>query len=245
MHLPLSRIFEDKRRLVIPVLAGIALNVVLFAGVVYPLGVRVRSMESREHAAAQALLAAAREDADARGITQGRDLTHTALKAFYEDVLPSSHAQARQATFLRLTQLAEQHNLEQSRRSTDPNQEQGFVTRAPANLDDAEGQLRRHPPFHPSSRERHRLHRDRQHRAAAGRGGRRAVDVGDFCCRRTTMRGPMDRKRRRELALAAAAVLLIAIAAWSMQRGTASPSGAVPDGAALPEHDAATEEPDR
>jgi Tfp pilus assembly protein PilO len=123
MHLPLRRIFEDKRRLVIPVLAGLALNVVLFAGVVYPLGARVRSMESREQAAARALQAAAREDADARGITQGRDLTKTALKAFYQDVLPSSHAQARQATFLRLTQLAEQHNLEQSRRSTDPKQE--------------------------------------------------------------------------------------------------------------------------
>jgi Tfp pilus assembly protein PilO len=123
MHLPLRRIFEDKRRLVIPVLAGLALNVVLFAGVVYPLGARVRSMESREQAAARALQAAAREDADARGITQGRDLTQTALKAFYQDVLPSSHAQARQATFLRLTQLAEQHNLEQSRRSTDPKQE--------------------------------------------------------------------------------------------------------------------------
>jgi Tfp pilus assembly protein PilO len=123
MLLPLRRIFEDKRRLVIPVLAGLALNVVLFAGVVYPLGARVRSMESREQAAARALQAAAREDADARGITQGRDLTQTALKAFYQDVLPSSHAQARQATFLRLTQLAEQHNLEQSRRSTDPKQE--------------------------------------------------------------------------------------------------------------------------
>lgn len=123
MLLPLRRIFDDKRRLVIPVLAGLALNVVLFAGVVYPLGARVRSMESREQAAARALQAAAREDADARGITQGRDLTQTALKAFYQDVLPSSHAQARQATFLRLTQLAEQHNLEQSRRSTDPKQE--------------------------------------------------------------------------------------------------------------------------
>src|SRR5688572_26161389 len=123
MHLPLRRIFEDKRRLVIPVLAGLALNIVLFAGVVYPLGVRVRSMEARAYGAAQELQAAVREDADARAITQGRDRTGIELKAFYKDVLPSSHAQARQATFLRLTQLAEQHNLEQSRRSTDPKQD--------------------------------------------------------------------------------------------------------------------------
>ena len=51
MHLPLRRIFDDKRRLVIPVLAGLALNVVLFAGVVYPLGARVRSTEARAEAA--------------------------------------------------------------------------------------------------------------------------------------------------------------------------------------------------
>lgn len=43
----------------------------------------------------------------------------------------------------------------------------------------------------------------------------------------------MDRKRQRELALGAAAVLLVVIAAWSMRRGTAPPSGAaVPSGAA-------------
>lgn len=123
MHLPLRRIFDDKRRLVIPLLAGLALNVVLFAGVVYPLRARVQSREARAGAAMQELQAAEREDADARGITQGRDRTDTALKAFYKDVLPSSHAEARQATFLRLTQLAEQHDLEQSRRSTDPKQD--------------------------------------------------------------------------------------------------------------------------
>ena len=123
MHLPLRRIFDDKRRLVIPVLAGLALNVVLFAGVVYPLRARVQSREVRADAAAQQLLAAEREAAEARGITQGRDRTDTALKAFYKDVLPSSHAEARQATFLRLTQLAEQHDLEQSRRRSDPKQD--------------------------------------------------------------------------------------------------------------------------
>lgn len=120
MHLPLKRIFQEKRRLVIPVAAGIALNVVLLAGVVYPLGVRVRSTEARAAAAAQQLQAAEREDLAARGIIQARDQTDIALKAFYKDVLPFSHAQARQATFLRLTQLAEQHNLQQSRRNTDP-----------------------------------------------------------------------------------------------------------------------------
>jgi Tfp pilus assembly protein PilO len=120
MHLPLRRVFDDKRRMLIPVLAGLALNAVLFAGVVYPLRARVRSMEARAHAASLELHAAEREHAEARGITQGRDSTGSALNAFYRDVLPSTHAQARQATFLRLTQLAEQHNLNQSRRSTDP-----------------------------------------------------------------------------------------------------------------------------
>jgi Tfp pilus assembly protein PilO len=123
MYLPLKRVLDEKRRLVIPVLAGLALNLVLFAGVVYPLGVRMGSIEMRAQAAAQRLQEAEREDADARGIIQRRDRNDKALKAFYTDVLPSSHAEARQATFLRLTQLAQQHNLEQSRRSIDPTQE--------------------------------------------------------------------------------------------------------------------------
>jgi hypothetical protein len=42
----------------------------------------------------------------------------------------------------------------------------------------------------------------------------------------------MDPKRRREIALAAIAVLLIAIAAWSIQRGSSSPSGAARAGTA-------------
>ena len=123
MHLPLRRVFDEKRRMVIPVVAGLALNVVLFAAVVYPLSVRMSTVETRAQAATQQLLAAEREDAEARGLTQGRDRTDQALKAFYKDVLPSSQAEARQATFSRLSQLAEQHNLEQSRRSHDPTQQ--------------------------------------------------------------------------------------------------------------------------
>jgi Tfp pilus assembly protein PilO len=123
MYLPLRRVFDDKRRLIIPLLAGLALNLLLFAGVVYPLSTRMRGIETRAQATTQARLAAEREDAEARGIVQKRDRNDKALKAFYKDVLPASHAEARQATFLRLTQLAEQHNLEPSRRNTDPRQD--------------------------------------------------------------------------------------------------------------------------
>jgi Tfp pilus assembly protein PilO len=109
---------------IIPIVAGLALNILVLAGIVYPLSARARSTEARAASAAQQLQSAEREDADARGIAERRDRTDRALKAFYKDVLPSNHAQARQATFLRLTQLAEQHNLEPARRSTDPRQEQ-------------------------------------------------------------------------------------------------------------------------
>jgi hypothetical protein len=119
MRLPIKRIFEEKRRITIPVLAGLVLNVALYAGVVFPLSARTRNAEARAQAAALGLRAAEREDADARGVAQGRDRTEAALKSFYKDVLPPTFAQARGATFLRLAQLAEQHNLEQSGRQAD------------------------------------------------------------------------------------------------------------------------------
>lgn len=119
MPASLRRIFDEKRRLMIPVLGGLALNIVLYVAVVYPLDARVRSTERRAEAATAQLRAAEREDAAARDAAQGRERTDAALRAFYKDVLPPNFAQARQATYLRLSQLAEQHNLEQSRRSTD------------------------------------------------------------------------------------------------------------------------------
>jgi hypothetical protein len=114
----------------IPVLGGLALNILLYAGVVYPLGVRERSTEQREEATARELLIAEREDAAARGIVQGRDRTDAALKAFYREVLPTSLTRARQLTYLRLAQLADRHDLRQSRRSFDPDTDpQGSLAR--------------------------------------------------------------------------------------------------------------------
>jgi hypothetical protein len=118
--IPLKRAFDEMRGLVIPVAAGLALNVILFAGVVYPLRAGVRSAEQRDQMAATGLTAAERDDQTARGLVQGKTRTDTALQTFYRDVLPSSPASARSATYLRLAQLAEQHHLRLSHRSAEP-----------------------------------------------------------------------------------------------------------------------------
>ena len=46
MQLPIRRIYDEKRRIIIPVLAGLLLNIILYVAVVYPLSVRVRSTEA-------------------------------------------------------------------------------------------------------------------------------------------------------------------------------------------------------
>jgi Tfp pilus assembly protein PilO len=130
MQLPIKRIFQEKRRLLIPALSGLALNLVLLAGVVYPLHLRVRTTEQRAQAAARELQAAERDEAAARGVAEGRSRTEAALKAFYKDVLPSNLAQARDVLLLHLAQLAEQHNLERSRRDFDQETDrEGALTR--------------------------------------------------------------------------------------------------------------------
>jgi hypothetical protein len=118
--IPLKRAFEEKRRLVIPVAAGLAINVILFIGVVYPLRARVRNAELRAQSAAATLAGAEREDQSARGLVQGKTRTSTALQSFYHDVLPTSLSNARNLTYLHLQQLAEQHHLRVAHRSFDP-----------------------------------------------------------------------------------------------------------------------------
>ena len=120
MRALLNRIFEENRRTVIAVVGGLLLSVVLYVAVVYPMEARVRGAQRRAESAAQQLQAAEQEDAAARAAEQARQRTDAALHAFYKDVLPPNFAQARQATYLRLSQLARQHNLEQTHRNTEP-----------------------------------------------------------------------------------------------------------------------------
>ena len=118
--IPLKRAFDEKRRLVIPVAAGLAVNLLLFVGVVYPMRATVRNAEQRAETAATALAAAQREDQSARALVEGKTRTSTSLQTFYHEVLPASFSRARDLTYLRLQQLAEQHRLRVPHRNCDP-----------------------------------------------------------------------------------------------------------------------------
>ena len=117
MHFPLRRVALEKRRVIVPLLAGLILNVILYAAVVYPLRVSVRSAETRGENAARELTFAQSDAAAARAILQGRDRTDTALQGFYKDVLPTDLAGARRITYRRLSELAEQEDVRIERRS--------------------------------------------------------------------------------------------------------------------------------
>ena len=114
------RVMRERRLVVVPLLVALAVNVVLYAGVVYPLSQRVANIEERDRNAEENLLAAQRDHAQAAGTLEGRDRAATELAAFYSNVLPTDLSGARRLTHLRLAQLARESNLKFIRASFEP-----------------------------------------------------------------------------------------------------------------------------
>jgi Tfp pilus assembly protein PilO len=114
------RAMSEHRRVVLPLVIALGINVVLFAAGVYPLSQRVANIEQRDRTAEEQLLAAQRDHAQAAGTLSGKDRAATELASFYKDVLPSNLAGARRLTHLRLAQLARESNLKFLRASFEP-----------------------------------------------------------------------------------------------------------------------------
>ncbi len=105
------RAVVEHRRVVLPLVIALAINVVVFVAGVYPLSQRVANIQ---------LLAAQRDHAQAAGTLSGKDRAATELTSFYKDVLPSDLAGARRLTHLRLAQLARESNLRFLRSTFEP-----------------------------------------------------------------------------------------------------------------------------
>ena len=108
----MRRVLAEHRRVIVPLVAVLVVNVVVYAAGVYPLAQRVANIEQRDRAAEQALAQAKREHESASGALTGKERATVELATFYKDVLPADLAGARRLTYLRLAQLAKNAGLE-------------------------------------------------------------------------------------------------------------------------------------
>jgi len=130
------RVVAEHRRAVYAILAAFAVNVVVFALLVYPLQRDVANVEQRTREAEDLLAAAQAEQAQASGTLTGKDRALKELDTFYTSVLAPDMAAARRLTFTRLVRMAERSNLDYERRKYEPVVERGSsVTRLKVNMD--------------------------------------------------------------------------------------------------------------
>jgi len=115
------RVVEERRTIVLPLLVVLVANVVAYALVVRPRGIKSAGAADRAVAAAGALKAAEQEVASARALVDGKVKAEEELDAFYKKVLPADLVAARRMTYSSLPALARKTNVkyEQRRLSVD------------------------------------------------------------------------------------------------------------------------------
>jgi Tfp pilus assembly protein PilO len=108
------RILSENRRVAWIIAGALAINVALYALIVYPLSQRVQSGQEEAGAATRELVAARREHDAARNTVTGKKQADEELQRFYKEVLPPDLSGARRLLYP-LDQLARNANLEMIR----------------------------------------------------------------------------------------------------------------------------------
>jgi len=114
------RVLTEKRRLIVPIVVALIVNIALFVIVLYPLSKKVAGGEQQANAATTAMNAAKRDYDAARATVKGKGQADEELQKFYSDVLPPDMSAARRITFLRIEQLAQKCSLRLERETSDP-----------------------------------------------------------------------------------------------------------------------------
>ena len=132
----IQRVIAEHRRVVYALIAGVVINLLVFAFFVDPLQSDVANVEQRTRAAEEALAAAQADFARANGTLTGKDRALKELDTFYSSVLAQDLTGARRLTFARLAQLAAKSQLDFERRKYDPVVERGSnLTRLKVTMD--------------------------------------------------------------------------------------------------------------
>ncbi len=115
----LTRVFHEKRSVIVPLLAGLAINLLGYLFVVQPLAARSANVADRAMAAANSLRVAEREQATAHDLVSGKARADEELNAFYQKVLPADLTAARRMTYSSLPALARRTNVRYDTRRFD------------------------------------------------------------------------------------------------------------------------------
>jgi len=113
-----KRVVVEHRSYIIPIAAGLLLNVAAYALWVYPLGVKSAGAGERATAAAASLRAAQSDFAAAKALVNGKSRADQELSTFYDKVLPATESDARRQTYAPLAALAKKTNVKFASRRT-------------------------------------------------------------------------------------------------------------------------------
>ena len=163
-----QRIFQEKRRLIYPLVVVLIVNVLIFAAVVYPLSLKVAAADRTAQAASIAAMSARREFDSAKNTVTGKAAADAELKKFYGEVLPPDQSAARRITSLKIAQLAKKTNVNDERAVSEVTQERDSSLGKLSTDDYPVGAVPRHPAFHLRARGRTRISDSRDRVAVAG-----------------------------------------------------------------------------
>ncbi len=92
------RVYEERKRVALPLLVVLAVNAAVFVLAVLPFGRNVAAAEVDRGAARAALAQAERQHAEIKEVRASRERADQELRRFYTDVLPRDHATATKAS---------------------------------------------------------------------------------------------------------------------------------------------------
>lgn len=105
------RVLAERRGLVVPLLIALAVNIGVLALGVFPLQASVAGDENRATAVKRELVQAQRLERQANETRESQVRADLELKQFYSEVLPASHAHARNLLYLQLRTIAQQNGI--------------------------------------------------------------------------------------------------------------------------------------
>ncbi|MPY88155.1 MAG: hypothetical protein GEU99_09550 [Luteitalea sp.] len=118
-----KRIFEEHRRIIVPLAVLLGIDLILLALVLFPLASRVGAAEARAAGASARVADARAQERLAKNTLAGKTRAAEELKRFYAEVLPADGSEARRITYLRLAEIASEANLRPDQRAFSLEQE--------------------------------------------------------------------------------------------------------------------------